>query len=159
MRARRAPLPRTRVAAMRVHEALLVERDIYEDIEGLLQAGVRGMKPEAHLCPVCGFDALIRPPRSHMICPCCGTQFDYDDVLFTLEDLRWRWLASGPEWWSHSTPPPPGWRWQEQLARVGGTDRFKISGLGAMTGHVSSRLQHPAGVSSFPIGLSGAKAA
>ena len=33
------------------------------------------------ICPVCGWNDLEQDPsmKTHEICPCCGTQFGYDD--------------------------------------------------------------------------------
>jgi hypothetical protein len=81
---------------------------------------------------VCGYPGLLDPPYddvsgggSDEICPCCGTQFGYDD--FSGDDpvlrrqrwtsLRERWVAAGMAWWSKSRPPPPGWDPSNQLRR------------------------------------------
>ncbi len=71
------------------------------------------------LCPVCGFDALRYPAKADMICPCCGTQFGYDDFAKTHAELREEWLADGAVWQSRRTPPPAGWSPDKQLARIG----------------------------------------
>jgi hypothetical protein len=62
-----------------------------------------------HTCPVCGFDNLPYPPENHNICPCCGTQFGYDDATKSHEELRLLWLESGANWWSETQAPPLGW--------------------------------------------------
>lgn len=72
-----------------------------------------------NLCPVCGFDGLRHPAKDDMICPCCGTQFGYDDFAKTHEDLREEWLAKGAVWQSRQIPPPAGWSPRMQLARAG----------------------------------------
>jgi rubredoxin len=41
---------------------------------------------DRYLCPVCGYPELSEPPwnnesPSDEICPSCGTQFGYDDVV------------------------------------------------------------------------------
>lgn len=61
-------------------------------------------------CPVCKFDRLQEPPKDFTICPCCGVEFDYDDVRRTVETLRAEWIAGGRKWWSKKTPAPPDWK-------------------------------------------------
>jgi hypothetical protein len=76
-------------------------------------------------CPVCGFDGLRAPPyhppgcASFEICPCCGTQFGYDDTGRTHAELRRSWVEAGAGWWSDATRPPAGWSGREQLRRAG----------------------------------------
>ena len=82
-------------------------------------------------CPVCGYLGLLEPAwrddePSEEICPCCGTQFGYDDA--TGRDprvrsdvhrrLRREWIAAGSTWFSAGRPPPPGWEPAGQLERV-----------------------------------------
>lgn len=65
---------------------------------------------------------MARPPQGFYICPCCGTQFEYDDAAVTHEVLRQRWFANGAHWFSRSTPAPSGWninRAYEQVFRAG----------------------------------------
>lgn len=62
-----------------------------------------------HTCPVCGYDQLSEPPKDFTICPSCGTEFEYDDVRQTVEQLRAAWLQTGPRWWSTVDPCPVGW--------------------------------------------------
>lgn len=85
-----------------------------------------------YVCPVCGYDGLKDAPRdrhgdpSFDICPCCRTQFGYDDARRTHLSLREDWIARGMSWWSTSPPPPPDWDPWMQLRRVGSgnqTDR------------------------------------
>ncbi len=40
------------------------------------------------------------PPEDHYICPCCGTQFGYDDVNHTFRQLRNIWLQAGGQWFN-----------------------------------------------------------
>jgi len=79
------------------------------------------------LCPVCGL-TLDKPAwggdlASFQICPCCGTQFGYEDSgpkssrQERWRELRQRWIDGGMNWWSDNQPPE-GWDAKEQLARV-----------------------------------------
>ena len=44
------------------------------------------------------------------ICPCCGTEFGYDDDFgVTFLDLRNRWVAADTPWFSPVDEPPPMW--------------------------------------------------
>jgi hypothetical protein len=71
-----------------------------------------------HTCPVCGYDKLRRPAANHLICPSCGTQFEYHDSIRTHAELREQWVAGGMLWHSRARPAPPDWNPREQLARV-----------------------------------------
>jgi hypothetical protein len=62
-----------------------------------------------HICPICGYDRLSEPPLNFTICPCCGTEFEYDDVLSSRAQLRAGWLRDGAKWWSTVDSPPIGW--------------------------------------------------
>jgi len=70
-------------------------------------------------CPVCGYDRLVKPAADHNICPCCGTEFGYDDIAHSVEELRQRWTSLGLTWFSSYSPPPAGWNPAEQVARAG----------------------------------------
>jgi hypothetical protein len=67
-----------------------------------------------YLCPVCFFDEMPYPPNSYNICPCCGTEFDNDDVEFSYDELRLAWMANGAAWFYGD--PPVGWNPWAQLA-------------------------------------------
>ena len=81
------------------------------------------------VCPVCGFAGLYEEAwdgvsPSYEICPCCGTQFGYDDATPDPRDrpakhelLRGRWVESGRLWFYPSGCPPEGWDPAAQLAR------------------------------------------
>jgi hypothetical protein len=79
------------------------------------------MPTEHHRCPVCCYPDLDEPAYDELgcasfeICPCCGTEFGYDDSGASHEELRRRWLARGAPWFSRSRLPPPGWSAVEQL--------------------------------------------
>ena len=73
------------------------------------------------LCPVCGYPDLDEPAYdehacpSYNICPCCGTEFGYDDAKTRHDVLRQRWIANGMRWWSQATRPPLDWEPMRQL--------------------------------------------
>ena len=73
----------------------------------------------SYLCPVCGYNKLRRPPKDYLICPSCGTEFDYHDSVLSYEELRWQWLAKGAKWHSRVVPPPPDWDPFVQLSQAG----------------------------------------
>jgi hypothetical protein len=83
------------------------------------------MPDEMYRCLVCGYPDLDEPPydefgcSSFAICPCCGTEFGYDDAATSHEELRRRWVADGARWFSRATPPPPHWSAAEQLEQAG----------------------------------------
>jgi hypothetical protein len=72
-----------------------------------------------YLCPVCGYTQLPRPPRDYLICPCCGTEFGYDDYATVHEQLRQRWMALGAPWFSRTRSAPQGWNPLVQLMACG----------------------------------------
>jgi hypothetical protein len=61
------------------------------------------------ICPVCGYGYLDEDAMNHDICPSCGTEFGYDDVGFSHEELRKEWLRNGGKWFDRSITPPPHW--------------------------------------------------
>ena len=76
------------------------------------------MSRKAHVCPVCGFPMAL-PPRDFHVCPSCGTEFGLDDAGVSHEELRQRWLSTGPGWWSPVDPVPDGWDPIEQVHSAG----------------------------------------
>jgi hypothetical protein len=74
-----------------------------------------------YTCPVCGYDKLKKPPEEHLICVCCGTQFDLDDegplakpVMHAM--LRRAWVESGAHWYSRVVPPSAAWNpWRQMF--------------------------------------------
>jgi len=76
------------------------------------------------VCPVCGFGGLDEPPYeesgspSYSVCPCCGTEFGYDDATEAHAALRKAWVDKGMPWWSGSLGPPSGWDPQGQLHKL-----------------------------------------
>jgi len=71
-----------------------------------------------YICPVCGFEKMDGPPADFNICPCCGTEFGYDDFEKSYQDLSYRWIASGCPWFSPLEGPPPAWNAKRQLLNV-----------------------------------------
>jgi hypothetical protein len=77
-----------------------------------------------HICPVCGYQGLSRPPADHLICPSCGTQFGYNDagpmpLPVANAKLRDRWIQNGAHWYSHAVAAPPFWSPWKQLWGAG----------------------------------------
>lgn len=78
---------------------------------------------ERFTCPVCGYPGLTEPPRtenggSYEICWSCGFQFGVtdDDLGFTDEAWRARWIRRGMPWDSEGIHPrPDGWDPASQL--------------------------------------------
>lgn len=79
----------------------------------------------SYLCPACGYPGLQELPRSpctgggsYEICPSCGFEFGVtdDDLGYTYDDWRRRWVADGMPWRSQGIePPPPDWDPGRQL--------------------------------------------
>ncbi len=70
-------------------------------------------------CPVCGFNGMAKPPADYYICPCCGTEFGYDDIAHSWSELRDRWLKKGGLWFSRHVSSPAGWNPALQLLEAG----------------------------------------
>lgn len=81
-----------------------------------------------YTCPVCAFTGLEEPPSHFTICPCCGTEFGYQDFIRGHDDLRAEWIASGPKWHSNVIPAPANWNGLEQLKRAGLLDYEVVAG-------------------------------
>lgn len=79
---------------------------------GIFQKRVREVT--MNFCPVCGY-RLPFAPADHHICPSCGTEFGYDDSGVSHEQLRERWMRSGPKWWSPVDARPSNWDPREQM--------------------------------------------
>jgi len=77
-----------------------------------------------YMCPVCGLVGSDEPPydaygcATFTICPCCGTEFGYDDSTVKHDELRRRWSAKGMLWWSTGLQPREGWNGYEQLRKA-----------------------------------------
>lgn len=63
-----------------------------------------------YTCPVCAYPEMTDPVHEGNICPCCGTEFGYDDDLgVTYQQLRLFWIEQGTPWFSRAVPPPVCW--------------------------------------------------
>jgi hypothetical protein len=72
-------------------------------------------------CAVCRYGDLGEPlyvegRPTWLICPCCGTQFGYEDAIANHNERRGRWIGEGMKWWSRYNRPPPDWNPLKQLA-------------------------------------------
>lgn len=85
-----------------------------------------------YTCPVCAFTGLDEPPDDFTICPSCGTEFDYHDLIRPHEELRSQWIATGPVWHSSVIAAPFRWNGMEQLRR-GGLIGYENVGAGTQT--------------------------
>jgi len=84
------------------------------------------LNKNTYVCPVCGYEHLDEPPydehgcSSFEICPCCGSEFGYDDHSATHDALRQKWKLSGMKWWSSVIVPPTNWDPVNQLKKIEG---------------------------------------
>jgi len=78
-------------------------------------------------CPVCGYDALLEPPADYNVCPCCGTEFGYHDLVHSWSELRANWLAKGANWFSSYTHPPYGWNPMRQIQALVGLEVLRVT--------------------------------
>lgn len=125
----------------------------------------KGMHPVNPFCPVCGYE-LDTPPVNHSICPCCGTEFGYQDRGRSYEELRSSWIERGAHWWSPVDPLPTNWNSSTQLLRAGFNLEPRLMAMlaamsqvgsfalsQALEGKVAFHISPPAtgGVSSSPL--------
>jgi hypothetical protein len=90
------------------------------------------MKKNKYFCPVCGFE-LVSPAwendsPSDEICPSCGIQFGYNDMIDNLQTrkmiyVEWRkkWIEEGMKFWSTKNPfhpQPKDWDPEKQLENI-----------------------------------------
>ena len=75
-----------------------------------------------YTCPVCAYSQMPYPVDEGNICPCCGTEFGFDDDLgVSHRQLRDQWVQSGASWFSNIHQPREGWDGIVQLV-VSGLD-------------------------------------
>src|SRR5258708_6046735 len=67
------------------------------------------------ICPVCGYDGVVAPPKDHSIFAFFGTPFCYHDYGHTIGQLRHAWCMKGGPWYSRRVPRPVGWNPLTQL--------------------------------------------
>ena len=75
-------------------------------------------------CRVCGLPQKEPPwgedgnTPNFEICPCCGTEFGYEDTTLSgVLRARDRWISGGAVWFS-SKLRPPEWDLEDQLIHV-----------------------------------------
>lgn len=75
-------------------------------------------------CRVCGLGLSDAPwdeddkTPSWEICPCCGTEFGYEDITPEVsKNQRSKWLASGGEWFDKSKKPSD-WSFDQQISGI-----------------------------------------
>jgi|SRR5271165_2290208 len=74
-------------------------------------------------CPVCAYSDLPEPPVNFSICPCCGTEFGFDDAARSYEELRKCWIQQNSPWFSRARSEPHGWNpWWQLIAAGYGYD-------------------------------------
>lgn len=74
-----------------------------------------------NICPVCGYDALRRPPVDYSICPYCRTEYGVSDYSWSHAELRQIWIEHGAKWGSRRVAEPAGWNVVQQLENIGYT--------------------------------------
>jgi hypothetical protein len=82
------------------------------------------MDKKNKFCRVCGFE-MIEPPwgedgcsPSWDICPCCGTEFGYEDCnLESVRKIREKWIVAGKKWFDLKKRPEK-WNFDEQFANI-----------------------------------------
>jgi hypothetical protein len=94
------------------------------------------MSKKKYYCPVCFYPELSFPPADYNICPSCGTEFGYDDVSKSWDELRQEWVKRGAVWFSDKTPKPEGWDAAKQLY-----GRISTSSV-ADDSHAEVEIQH-----------------
>src|SRR5215204_4460331 len=68
-----------------------------------------------YTCPVCAYSLMPYAADEGNICPCCGTEFGYDDALVSFRAVRDQWVANHTPWFSPLDEPPPLWNGVVQL--------------------------------------------
>ena len=82
-------------------------------------------RSQFYICPVCGYPELDEAAyddfgcASYNICPCCGTEFGYDDSTVAHAELRKKWILKGMLWWSKNQHQPKDWDAIKQVEKVG----------------------------------------
>jgi hypothetical protein len=82
------------------------------------------MRKRDNNCRVCGYE-LLAPPWGHdghsptwEICPCCGTEFGYEDCTpASARNMREKWILSGKKWFDVSKKPND-WSFDRQQENI-----------------------------------------
>ena len=52
------------------------------------------------------------------ICPCCGTEFGYEDcTVFAAKKQRAKWMEDGAQWTAHNEKPA-NWKLEDQIKNI-----------------------------------------
>jgi hypothetical protein len=82
------------------------------------------MRKNINCCRVCGYE-LLDPPwgkDGHSptwdFCPCCGTEFGYQDATpISVRRKRENWISNGKKWFDASKKPAD-WNFDEQRKNI-----------------------------------------
>ncbi|MBB3644210.1 putative amidophosphoribosyltransferase [Rhizobium sp. BK619] len=82
------------------------------------------MHRKNNCCRVCGYE-LSAPPwgddgnsPTWEICPCCGTEFGYEDCTpASARNKRQQWISGGMKWFNQKEKPE-NWSFEEQVMNV-----------------------------------------
>lgn len=73
-----------------------------------------------YTCPICAYSRMPYAADEGNICPCCGTEFGFDDDLgVSFRNIRDRWVANGTPWFSPLDARPLFWSGIAQLVSAG----------------------------------------
>lgn len=75
-------------------------------------------------CRVCGYELSFSPwgedgeSPTWDICPCCGTEFGYEDCTrASARKKREKWISSGKKWFKEREKPTD-WNYEEQSINI-----------------------------------------
>jgi len=83
------------------------------------------------------------PADDYNICPCCGTEFGYDDAGTTHIALRAKWVKRRARWWSPNLHPPADWNAYSQLETAFGPEAIGIQPMMYLHPDVDATYQRP----------------
>lgn len=84
------------------------------------------MNNERFICPVCGFDGLEEKALdnetwkdyyTYEVCPCCDTEFGFDNYKFSYSTLRTNWFKNGASF-KYLEDKPEDWNLENQLKNL-----------------------------------------
>lgn len=82
--------------------------------------------PTGNICPVCGFEYLDEKVLdnetwkdfyTYEICPCCDTEFGFDNCNCSYSDLRIKWFKGGAKF-NYNNDMPENWNLENQLKNL-----------------------------------------